>query len=85
MNKKQIKKYLNYLGLKDYFSFKPINCELCGFSKNSIIKNIISWNNNKFGYHPIAVCKNCGFVFQNIDQVKNFIKSFTRNFIEKNL
>ena len=76
MNKKQIKKYLNYLGLKDYFSFKPINCELCGFSNNSIIKNIISWNNNKFGYHPIAVCKNCGYVFQKYRSSKKFYKKF---------
>ena len=85
MNKKQIKKYLDYLGLKDYFSFKPINCELCGFSKNDIIKNIISWNNNKFGYHPISVCKNCGFVFQKYRSSKKFYKKFYEEFYRKKI
>ena len=85
MNKKQANKYLNFLGIKENFVFKPVNCEICNSNKNEIIKNIISWNNNKFGHHPVAVCKNCGFVFQKFRSNKKFYRKFYEEYYRKKI
>ncbi len=85
MNKKNIKKYLNYLGIKKNYKYKKIKCEICGSHKNKIIQEKISWNNNKFGILPVCCCLNCGFLFQNPRFEKIFYEKFYSEYYRKKI
>ncbi len=79
MNKTQIKKYLNYLKVKKYYSMKVIKCELCGGKKTKEIRKKVSWSHGKFGILPVHCCLNCGLIFQNRRFNKEFYKEFYKN------
>ena len=83
MNKKDIKKYFSFLGIKKKYKSKKINCEICGSKDSKIIKKKISWNNNKFGILPVCGCLNCGFVFQNPRFEKDFYEKFYSEYYRK--
>jgi 2-polyprenyl-3-methyl-5-hydroxy-6-metoxy-1,4-benzoquinol methylase len=79
MNKNQIKKYLNFLKIKEFYPMKYKKCEICGSFKTKLIKKKISWNNNKFGVLPIHCCSSCGFLFQNPRFSKKFYMEYYKN------
>ena len=79
MNKKEIKKYLKFLKIKNYYSMKLKNCEICGSKKTKLVQKKISWNNNKFGVLPVHCCTLCGFLFQN----PRFSKKFYMEYYKK--
>ena len=85
MNKKNVKRYLNFLGVSKNYKSKKINCEICGNKKSKIITSKISWGKNKFGILPVCCCERCGFLFQNPRFGRNFTKNFILSIIEKNL
>ena len=72
MNKKEIKKYLNFLKFKKFYkqSFRP--CEICGGKDTKVFIKKISWNDKKYGILPVHCCNNCGMVFQNPRFSKDF-------------
>lgn len=82
-NPKFIKKYLNYIGSSQNFLAKLNKCELCGSKKQEIIREKISWNNNKFGKLPISCCTNCGFIFQTYKFNKKFYNLFYSEYYRK--
>ena len=72
MNKSQIRKYLDFLNMKDMEKMSLKKCEICENKKSYLVRKKISWNNNKYGILPVHCCSNCGFVFQNPRFSKNF-------------
>ena len=76
MKIKDIKKYLNYLGVKIIEKPKIKKCEICNSSNTKEIRKKISWNNKKYGILPVHCCCNCGFLFQNPRYSKNFYNNY---------
>ncbi len=72
MKKIEIKKYLNFLNMKEMEKMSLKKCEICGNKETQLLRKKISWNNNKYGILPVHCCSNCGFVFQNPRFNKNF-------------
>ena len=81
--KKKIKTYLKYLNYNKPIKFSLRRCDICGSKKNTIIKEIISWNRKKYGYLPIVACDFCGFIFQKINFTKEFYFDFYANYYRK--
>ena len=71
MNKKDVKKYLTFLGIKKNYKPKKIHCEICGSNTSKIIQKKILWKKNVFGVLPVCCCTKCGFLFQNPRFEKN--------------
>ena len=70
------KRYLNYLNCKIDYKVKKTKCEICNYSANSKITDVISWSQKKYGYMPIVTCNLCGFVFQLYRFSKKFYEKF---------
>ena len=78
-----IKKYLNFIGSKQSFIAASNKCDICGSKQGEIIREKISWNNNKFGILPISCCKNCGFIYQTYKFNKMFYNLFYSEYYRK--
>ena len=57
MNKKNVKKYLNFLGVSKNYKSKKINCEICGNKKSKIITSKILGEKINLVYYQFAVVK----------------------------
>jgi 2-polyprenyl-3-methyl-5-hydroxy-6-metoxy-1,4-benzoquinol methylase len=79
MKKKFVKKYLNFLKIKKFYSMKYYKCEICGKKDTTIIKKKIHWHGKKFGILPVHCCNNCGFVFQNPRFNKKFYLDYYKS------
>lgn len=82
-NPKFIKKYLDYLGSDQSFKAKKIKCDICRSSESTIIREEISWNNNKYGVMPVSCCNKCGFLFQTYKFNKKFYNLFYSEYYRK--
>ena len=85
MNKKDVKKYLNFLGVSKNYKSKKINCEICNNKKSKIITSKISWGKNKFGILPVCCCERCGFLFQNPRFGREFYEKFYSEYYRKKI
>jgi hypothetical protein len=66
--------------MKNEYSVKIHNCEICESENIPIIQDIIDIGNGKFGKLPVNGCTNCGYIFQS----ERFEEKFYRDFYEKN-
>mgnify|MGYP001318332048 CR=1 FL=1 len=77
MNKFEIKKaFFKKLGIKNKYSLKEINCDICGHEKKKDILKKISLSKNKFINFPYSMCLKCGHLFQRYQFEKKFYKNF---------
>lgn len=78
-----IKKYLKFVGSKESFVAKKAKCDVCGSFDNKVIREKISWNNDKFGILPVCCCNVCGFLFQRYKFNKRFYQLFYSEYYRK--
>tara|TARA_B100000989_G_scaffold145077_1_gene108125 strand:- start:48269 stop:49177 length:909 start_codon:yes stop_codon:yes gene_type:complete len=77
MNKQEIKKsFFKKLGIRNKYSIKEINCDICGKNKKKDFLKKISLSKNKYINFPYSMCLNCGHLFQRFKFEKNFYKNF---------
>jgi hypothetical protein len=76
MKKIEIKKYLRFLGINTIEKMTFKSCEICGKRNSKLVREKISWNNNKYGILPVHCCLNCGFLYQNPRFNKNFYSRY---------
>ncbi len=77
MNKIEIKKaFFKSLAIKNKYSLKEINCDLCGDNKKKDILKKISLSKNRLINFPYSMCLNCGHLFQRYKFEKKFYKNF---------
>ena len=85
MNSKDIKKYFSFLGVKEKFYSKKIRCEVCNSKNHKVVREKISWGQNKFGKLPVYCCCDCGFLFQNPRFEKKFYEKFYSEYYRKKI
>ena len=78
-----VRNYLQYLNYKKKNNYEIRKCEICGSKKNTIIRDKISWNRNKYGLFPVVACNFCGFLYQLIKFNKKFYFDFYSEFYRK--
>ena len=73
-----IKKTLFYSVNKKKFYLSKVPCEVCNSKDNFIFQNLgkDNFDNNKYKYLPISICKNCGHKFLSPRPSNNFYKSY---------
>ena len=77
MNKIEIKKaFFKSLAIRNKYSLKEINCDICGDNKKKDILKKISLSKNKLVNFPYSMCLNCGHLFQRYKFEKKFYKNF---------
>ena len=77
MNKTEIKKaFFKKLGIRNKYTLKEINCDICSNTKKKDILKKISLSKKKFIIFPYSICLNCGYLFQRYKFEKNFYKNF---------
>lgn len=77
MNKIEIKKaFFKSLAIRNKYSLKEINCDICGYNKKKDILKKISLFKNKLINFPYSMCLNCGYLFQRYKFEKKFYKNF---------
>ena len=82
-NPEFIRKYLRFVGSSPNFIAKKAKCDVCGSGDNVVIREKISWNNNKFGVLPVSCCNFCGFLFQKYKFNKKFYQLFYSEYYRK--
>lgn len=57
--------YLDHIGMGHAYQSRMIECEICGETEYTTIKNIIDIGKGEFGKFPVVACNQCGFLYQN--------------------
>lgn len=77
MNKNKIKESLfKKLNIKNQYSIKEKNCDICGSNNKKDILKKISLYKNKYINFPYSMCLKCGHLYQKYLFNKNFYKNF---------
>lgn len=77
MKKNNIKKnFFKKLNIKDNYSVKEKNCDICNSKKKKDILDKISLSKNKYVYFPYSTCQKCGHLYQRYLFDKKFYKNF---------
>ena len=72
----KLKSFFKSLSIKNNYSLKEIDCDICGDNKKKDILKKISLYKNKLVNFPYSMCLNCGYLFQRYKFEKKFYKNF---------